>query len=829
MKKETKNTKSPKQIVVVGDNIEVLKQYPDNYFDSVATDAPYGLGKEPNALELLQAWTSQGYLEIKGKGFMGKEWDAFVPQPIFWKEVFRVLKHGGHVVCFFGTRTYDWGVVAMRLAGFEIRDQITWLYGCYSEDTEVLTKRGWLNYKELVDSDEIMQWQNETNELSWVVPLDKYEYDIDDEMVLLENRNTSQLVTKNHTVYAKIRRHCRNPKAIKFETMPAIDLKKSWIIDLPLAGNLQGTIDEPNAYLLGWWLTDAWIHNDKKACMFSQSKPVTLLKLRNTLENSDCKYSEYIKKSKKETHNDEHTFYVVGKVADFLIQSYEQREMTWDLLNFDYQSRYNLVEGLLDGDGSRRRDELSYGEVFWSKKRERLDIFQALCVSLNRRCHIDYKKGCVYLNNERNTTQIQHIHRKPLQKYKGKVWCLKTETGAFVVRRNGKAFISGNSGFPKSMDISKQIDKMQGNEREVIGVKKHSRKGVKIAEERTEIGAGAFGAERTSEVTIPSSEEAKQWEGWGTALKPAQECIVLARKPIEKGLNVTQNILKWGVGGLNIDVSRIATSEQIMNHSRGSESAVSKGKYGDSKEQESHQTEGQKNGRFPTNVIFSHHPECECIGYKKVKGSNCNPESIGKGREGDHSNGIYGAKSSKVTVSHTDTEGMELVEDWKCHDDCPIKILDEQSGISKSSDTKRTRNTIGSFGMPNDETREYSDEGGSSRFFYVAKASKSERSFGLEGANFHPTVKPIKLMQYLVRLITPEGGKVLEPFAGSGTTGCACKIDGFECVLIDITPEYAPIIQGRIDAFVEEKEIIDNCKIFDSVKDIVPNQLNLFE
>lgn len=115
--------------VICGDNIDVLKGMPDNSVDSVVTDAPYGLGKEPNAAEMLSAWLEHGYLEVKGGGFMGAKWDAFVPQPIFWKEIFRVLKPGGHVLCFFGTRTYDWGVMAMRLAGFEVKDQIIWSHG----------------------------------------------------------------------------------------------------------------------------------------------------------------------------------------------------------------------------------------------------------------------------------------------------------------------------------------------------------------------------------------------------------------------------------------------------------------------------------------------------------------------------------------------------------------------------------------------------------------------------------------------------------------------------------------------------------------------------
>ena len=115
--------------VYVGNNLDVLKTFEDNSIDSIVTDPPYGLGKEPKAEEVLKDWLEHGYHEIKGKGFMGKEWDAFVPQPILWKECLRVLKPGGHLLSFAGTRTYDWIVMGLRLAGFEIRDQIAWLYG----------------------------------------------------------------------------------------------------------------------------------------------------------------------------------------------------------------------------------------------------------------------------------------------------------------------------------------------------------------------------------------------------------------------------------------------------------------------------------------------------------------------------------------------------------------------------------------------------------------------------------------------------------------------------------------------------------------------------
>ena len=468
------------QIVISGDNVQTLKNYPDNYFDSVVTDCPYGLGKEPNAEEMLKAWIDTGYLEVKGSGFMGKEWDSFVPQPLFWKEIYRVLKYGGHIVAFFGTRTYDWGCMAIRLGGFEIRDCIQWVYG---------------------------------------------------------------------------------------------------------------------------------------------------------------------------------------------------------------------------------------------------------------------------------------------------------------------------SGFPKSHNISKAIDKKKGAEREVVG-------------------------------TQPSTEQAKQWNGWGSALKPANEPIVLARKPLEKGLSIAENVMKWGTGGINVDACRIG-SELIKGQKAGQGFNNVKGfgvntKLGNAEAKE--YISEDINGRFPANFIMSHHPNCECE-YFKYNGEE------------------------------------EINENWDCHENCPIKILDEQSGESKSRIGKeRGTEKKGLFANStfNKVGTEHNDEGGASRFFYVAKASQWERNFGLdefeekiiEGRdkgqderaiayktrptpkkNIHPTVKPIKLMQYLIRLVTQPNGIVLDAFAGSGTTGIACKIDGFNFVGLELSEEYTEIANARIQAFNEELLLLDETIIYknrEEKDDTDYEQLSLF-
>lgn len=438
-----------------GDNLTLLKGLADNSVDSVVTDAPYGFGKEPDAVKLLQDWIDHGYHEIKGKGFMGNNWDAFVPQPILWKEIFRVLKPGGYLLCFFGTRTYDWGTMAIRLAGFEIRDMITWHYA---------------------------------------------------------------------------------------------------------------------------------------------------------------------------------------------------------------------------------------------------------------------------------------------------------------------------SGFPKNLDVSKSIDKMMGAERPIIGTKKTGADATKSADtmriskrtHQNEAGETVFN------VTGPATEEAKKYDGWGSALKPATEPICVARKPLIK--NIANTILQHGTGAINIDACRIpfASDEDRNGAIFGRGTDILGANYVGAKHSNGMENiEPNDQGRFPANVIF---------------------------------------------------------------DDYMGAVLDEQTGVLTSGKPSGVRsgnnNSVYNPYSGGDEVTGYGDTGGASRFFYCAKASQSERNAGCEHLvktsggfknssgrgiserepgkdiqvyNNHPTVKPISLMRWLQRLVTPVGGVTLDPFAGSGTSGCAAAFEGFDCILMELDEDgtYIPIIEAR--------------------------------
>jgi site-specific DNA-methyltransferase (adenine-specific) len=162
------------------------------------------------------------------------------------------------------------------------------------------------------------------------------------------------------------------------------------------------------------------------------------------------------------------------------------------------------------------------------------------------------------------------------------------------------------------------------------------------------------------DITAPSTEKAKEWEGWGSALKPANEPIVLARKPLEKGLSIAENVLKWGTGGINIDGSRIkGKKEWGSGHINFAQKHAERNNKAELESFDRSQRENE--GRFPANLILTHHSECECKGVKKVKGSSCQIDDIGKGKNESYNNGIYSDKKGIITISHNDENGEETI------------------------------------------------------------------------------------------------------------------------------------------------------------------------
>jgi len=244
------------------------------------------------------------------------------------------------------------------------------------------------------------------------------------------------------------------------------------------------------------------------------------------------------------------------------------------------------------------------------------------------------------------------------------------------------------------------------------------------------------------DVTEGHTAEAQEWEGWGTALKPAFEPIVVGRKPFAKGSTVAANVLEHGVGGLNIDASRVKTDDSLY---RATSTVKLIG------------SERHAGWDSP----WKHNPEAVAAAILRVQENSAKADVLGR---------------------------------WPANvilDEYSAGLLDEQSGENPS------------------------------RFFYCAKASKRDRNEGLEemesvegertrsggpmldravpqNRNIHPTVKPTALMRYLIKLVTPAGGNVLDPFTGSGSTGKAALLDGYKFVGAELTEEYLPIIEGRL-------------------------------
>ncbi len=570
------------------------------------------------------------------------------------------------------------------------------------------------------------------------------------------------------------------------------------------------------------------------------------------------------------------------------------------------------------------------------------------------------------------------------------------------------------SGFPKSINVSKVLDKAADAERKVIGYN------AARARPNRQYEAGAIGniggtgnvSDRSDNgATLTASATAaaaKRWDGWGAALKPSHEPISVARKPfakvpcedlreitgldhwtsrrtlstpkrmapfaalgyapiigelpaddeadegeddaVEEGGNeeatagpkvkphfiivtkralhvgvrnlkvlqhaggerlleekpfkrwssatIAANVLKYGTGAINVDGCRIRHAgaddlAESLAKNPGRSDLVSSGVYGADRPQQ----RVNASGRWPANLVLSHSPECVRVGEKRVKPAN------GSGRASEKSGGFGGGMfgdsartPDNVGGAYVDADGLETVADWICVEGCPIKVLDEQSGVRRSAYPGRpdlaqayAGSAIAARGATYLQDKEagvsYSDKGGCSRFFanfpgeddplagvapffYTAKSSRGERERGCEAlaprtaletvarepesagvqsprsgagrgagvpryrcgkcglhlgggraasecstgakhepvligygpavANHHPTVKPLALMRWLCRLVTPPGGVCLDPFVGSGSTGAAALVEGFRFIGIEKEAEYLPIAEARL-------------------------------
>lgn len=381
--------------------------------------------------------------------------------------------------------------------------------------------------------------------------------------------------------------------------------------------------------------------------------------------------------------------------------------------------------------------------------------------------------------------------------------CAIEDAGAEI--RDSLHWIQG-AGFPKSLNVSAAIDRMAGAEREVLAEGAPLKRMIPGADQnRTGSWVKDNGREFVPAVTAPATEAAARWDGWGTACKPAHEPIVLARKPLEG--TVAANVVRYGTGALNIDGCRVEGAERplIQNGVPLNEEVRCGGTVLEGTERGTLGTSRAAGmtdqGRWPPNVLLAHSLDCVLTGTREVRGDGHHPASRGRGGVG--------------TAGHVGQDGLteryagtEAVEAWDCAPGCPVAEMDRQSGVLTSGANPARRSSdkfqdaYGEFtGDRQCTVHRGADSGGASRFFpvfrYEAKASSAERPRLADGTA-HSTVKPVALMSWLCRLVTRPGGLVLDPFAGSGTTGEACIVEGFRCILVEREPKYAELIKVRL-------------------------------
>lgn len=330
------------------------------------------------------------------------------------------------------------------------------------------------------------------------------------------------------------------------------------------------------------------------------------------------------------------------------------------------------------------------------------------------------------------------------------------------------------SGFPKSLNIGKAVDKLQGNEREITG------KAI-----RSEGRAFAEGASGFAKGEITLTKGTSKWEGWGTALKPAHEPICMARKPLAEK-NVANNVLKWGTGGINIDESRVEyQGDADWNNTFRPSTNIDKNCWIKDKNAVARVDIINRSGRFPANLIHDNSDEVR----------ECFPETKNGGQNNTSKRETWLRQETEPTKFNGDSGSASRF----------FKSIIYNPKASKAERNKgceglEEKQTTGGGGL----TAELREDGS----LETSSAGGKYGSIKAVSTNSHPTVKPIALMEYLIKMVTPKGGTVLDPFMGSGSTGVAAKKHGYDFIGIDMTPEYIEIAKARINATEIENRLI---------------------
>ena len=839
-----------------GDCLVTLRGMADNSVDSIVTDPPYGLS------------------------FMGKKWDYDVPSVEIWAECLRVLKPGGHLLAFAGTRTQHRMAVRIEDAGFEIRDMIAWVYGCLDEATEVATESGVMPYHKTRIGDLVLCYDVEHGEYTYQPILEVVEYDYSDTAYRLVGDFGEQVVSRNHRVIVE----CGGSEAFNLAETLGAEARVPFLESLPAlqhalhdaqqnAGRTKQDVQQGVCKHTDWAceyrdnpIGEPQGQNDQVLGLRGGSLEAERLASENPYADVQPGMQRGDSRRPMGNSRTQGSGELVGRVGGGAEGTHDGRDESVMEGRLDVPESERCVCGPADQVCALPRSAAGNGSVGrlcdGAPQRGGAGDWSAadaggVCAPHQPRCDGQQPNEPHAVRDERTAQGVRAWggHRSAVVRvvpfhYTGKVWCLRVPTGAFVAVRNGVAFPTGNSGFPKSLDVSKQIDKAAGAEREVVGEDPQAARRNK----NTSKFSGCYGSiedKPSCPLTAPATEAARQWQGWGTALKPAHEPIVVARKPLIG--TVAANVLAHGTGALNIDGCRVGTDDGVdrSRHPR-TPNTILGGGAGTNLTSSPH----NELGRWPANWIHNGSDEV-LAGFPDSNGSAARFFYCAKASRRDRNAGLDGhetviiersltsespkwGNADQQVVLQVDTEpsppkviAVSGVSNKSAHEWSTLLFGSEHTAPCLQGTTciieTPTSSTTGLTTLSyfqnlltsaNTQVANYETESGGSPAQTAAPGTLLLRTtsglmasaLGVEHAasptllkisaserrSDHPTVKPTDLMAYLCRLVTPPGGIVLDPFMGSGSTGKAALREGFRFIGIEKSPEYMAIAEARV-------------------------------
>lgn len=827
-----------------GDSRKILREMAarGELVDSVVTDPPYGLKSVVKRFGKKGAAPAQhgrdGAFARQSRGFMGQRWDGteIERDPTFWRLVYDVMKPGAYIVAFSSSRTYHHMAVAIEAAGFVTHPMIGWVFGCLDDETTAVTPHGNRKHSELKVGDYVLGYDVERGTYQWEPIEELLEYQIEDTVYRISTNHGDQIVSRNHRCI--VEREGVESFEFAEHVAPCGEAR------VPILDNLQGLLDSlpPPDTKGGRAPVDLFTSLSRDDVSAKQGK----------ISNDDrnARWEDHCALLKlREPNNSQSQTHSTGSEARLLQalqrdseiersnNAFAQRPLGMETLasNNPVASDERTMESRMargchvsqsERELQRRPDDSLPSRSRCDEHEERIRIRTSTSGGARARSQPGAagsgpshrpqppQQLADQLDAVRDECGSQALraragHRSVMgrirpEEYRGVIWCVRVRSGAFVASRGGLTFPTGNSGMPKAHNAARAVDQALGRRGSVTPTGNPVRR-IRPGADQNKDGPWEKLEDRLYQPGEyepgeyePATSEGAYWQGYaygGQVRKPALEPIYVGQKPFSER-NGALNLLKHGVGAVNIDGCRVSSeggsrrlgeaSQNRRYTDRGSTNfAMKPGPRG-----------GDPKGRYPANLIHDGSEDVLAL-FPYAGGAAAAVRGIEPSSKTDN---VFGQFAGRSPSDRRDGGGSAArffesyqFRCWECRDQGWIG--GGTPGIDAWQEScpaclGRCNDPIPFDGHPIE---------------YSAKANRRDRA-----GSAHPTVKPIDLIASLARHVTPPGGLLLDPFAGSGTTGQAALNEGLRAVLIEMEDEYVADIRRRLKLPVPSLRIFDD-------------------